>query len=126
MVFYNLDRFFDYATDPSLSSWASYRRSSPEVKENEKEYSIRLEIPGYSDTDLSVNVKEGMLHLSGKSDRKDDWAAINRSFKRSYYLPSNVDQENIEANVKNGVLVVKIPKLDEKKLGRQIQVKVLS
>jgi HSP20 family protein len=126
MVFYNLDRFFDYATDPSLSSWASSRHSSPEVKENEKEYSIRLEIPGYSDTDLSVNVKEGMLHLSGKSDRKDDWSASNRSFKRSYYLPSNVDQENIEANVKNGVLVVKIPKLDEKKLGRQIQVKLLS
>ncbi len=79
---------------------------------------IKAELPGLSTEDVSVKVEDNVLTLKGERKRgegvdRENYHLIERSyghFRRSFVLPNNVDQERVQAEFKDGVLFIAIPK----------------
>lgn len=120
-----MNRMFDdvFETDSPRRSGGSYPLL--EVSQDDKKIEICAELPGVKQDDIDLNVEDGVLTLSGekKSERKDESGYSERSFgrfERQITLPSNIDEEHCEAEFKDGVLRVTIPKSAEKSRGRRI------
>ena len=86
-----------------------------EIKEEEKEFVINVELPGIDNKDVKVEVKGKLLTI--EVEKK------NRMFARSFTLPPSVDSEKIEALLDKGVLTIKISKTPEK-VSRKVEIKV--
>jgi HSP20 family protein len=92
---------------------------------------LRADLPGVDPKDVEINVQNGTLTLKGErkweSDvKEDDFRRVERvygSFVRSFSLPTTVDADKVEAEYRNGVLEVKLPKRPEAK-PKQIKVAV--
>ena len=93
------------------------------VYEYEDKVGIVAEIPGLNKKQLNVEVEDGVLTISGDkhSTFEDEGAKVLRrelkqsSFKRSFELGDQLDGDNINANFKDGVLSVSIPKIEPEK-----------
>lgn len=103
----------------NLGTWTP----SADVKEDEKEYIIRLDIPGMEKNDIKVNFQDGRLTITGErkteeKEEKKDYVRQERyfgSFYRSFTLPEKIKEDAIEASFKNGVLKLIVPKGEIKK-----------
>jgi len=114
-----LDQFF-YGND-SLS--AQHRTPVIDILDEEGRYLIEAELPGLSEKDVRLEVKDSTLFLStGKAESSDEnktdrrWLRRERRefrFSRSFDLPEDVDVEKIEAKFRDGLLSIAIPKKPE-------------
>ena len=80
-------------------------------------FEVRAEVPGFSRDDLSIKIQGNYLELSGtRSAKIPEGYSVHRierktaSFTRSFTLPSEVNAEGVEANLKNGILRLSLPK----------------
>jgi HSP20 family protein len=129
----DIDRWMDnfFGSDFRLNDNISTIRPMVNVEETENEFIISAEIPGMEKKDITIVVNNGVLSISGEkkdeSETKEkNYHRIERSygkFERSFVLPDGVDHDKIDANYKNGVLELSLPKMEEAK-PKQIEVKV--
>jgi len=146
MVHYNPRKNYDkglYDFDTMLNnlfgtvSSGSRRTPAVDVIENENNYIIEAEVPGYSQDEIDVKVEDNLLTIStsqdkgtvetqnnvqkadeDKEDRKSTYLVHERSrnqFSRSFSLPKDVDVEQIEGSYKNGILRLELAKAAESK-----------
>jgi len=117
---------------PDISSDFSSFKPSVNTREGEYAYHIEVDLPGVKKDDINVDIKNDVLTISGerktkKEVKEKDYYKMESSygkFQRSFTLPDNVDTENIEANSKDGVLEVVIPKMEKsKKETKKIKIK---
>jgi len=106
---------------------SNYRTPASDIYETDKEFVAEIDMPGVEKGDIKVNVtKDGIevkaekKHEVKEEDKKKGMYRLERSyagFYRSFGLPANVDANKAEAEFKNGVLKIKVPKLkvEEKK-----------
>ena len=115
MDLFNWDRVFDsFFGDHDYS----IGRPAVDVREDEDNYVVEVELPGLSEKDVEVKVENHVLTIASRKDEskeEKDEGYIRRerrhySFKRSFSLPENVDAEKISANFKNGLLDIAVPK----------------
>jgi HSP20 family protein len=92
-------------------------------------FEIIAEVPGFAKEDLNINIQGNYLEVSGSHqvDSPDNYSVhrVERgtsSFSRSFTLPSDVDVEKTEASLKNGLLILNLPKAEAAK-PKQITVK---
>ena len=92
------------------------------VYEHDDKISIVAEIPGLDKKNVSVEVEEQVLTISGDKHGFDDSDAkcITRelkqsSFKRSFNLGEHLDGEDVSASFKDGLLSIAIPKKEPEK-----------
>lgn len=93
---------------------------SPKVNlaETEKEHQVTAVLPGVEEKDVEVTIDQGLLTIKGekkeeKEEKNKNYHRVERlygSFQRSFTLPKEIEEEKVEANFKNGVLSVKLPK----------------
>lgn len=110
------DDFFDNFFDGD-------RLPATNVKENEKEFRLELSVPGFDKEDFSIEIEKNVLKISGRkevrNEEKDKNDKVLRqefgysSFSRSFTIPENVDTEHIEAQQKDGILQISLPKMDK-------------
>jgi len=89
-----------------------------DIAATEKEYTVSVEVPGTNEKDVNVEISNNTMTIRGekkqeKEDKNKDYYRIERSygsFQRVLSLPEDVDQENIEARFKKGVLTIKMPR----------------
>lgn len=89
-----------------------------EGTENEKEICILAELPGLEETDVDVTLSDGMLFIRG--EKKSEVEDKDRQFSERYYgrferqipVGMDIDEEKVEAEFKNGVLKVTLPKTE--------------
>lgn len=116
-----MNNFFsrgDIAT-PSMFETSMY--PSIDLQEKENKYVLDADMPGMSESDIEINFHEDTLTIKGEKkmekETKDvDYVCVERSsgsFRRDVYLSPNVDQENIKAELKDGVLHIELPKKDK-------------
>ncbi len=94
-----------------------------------EEFVIEAELPGVNEKDISVEVKENLLTISGERKRENESRAGSYrdaertfgKFRRSFVLPDSVEVDNVNAKIMNGVLTVYLPKAP-KALTRKIAV----
>lgn len=123
-VFDDLVRAFldpDYLVMPS-------RAVRVQKIENEDSWTLRAEVPGYTEEDIKVEVKDGTITISGKQEQTDKTDTSFRSsvsqFSESFLLYDSVKPEDITAELKSGILVVTVPKVEpEKAEPQQIPIK---
>ncbi len=126
--FRDLERMFDRFLGVPEGSQSALTSAvfipSLDVHETDKEFQIRLEVPGMDEKDIDISIHRDLLTISGekKEEKEENVKGVHRverrfgSFSRSVRLPENcVDTEKAEAAYKNGVLTVKLPKLTEYK-----------
>jgi HSP20 family protein len=102
-----------------------------DIAEDDKEYTIKVELPGVNKEDVRVSVEGGVLSISGerkaeKEEKNKKYHRIERtygSFARSFTLPEGTASDRVGAEFKDGVLKVHLPK-DEKAKPKSIDVKV--
>jgi len=102
------------------------------TREGDDAYYIEVDLPGVKKEDINIDVNEDVLTISGerkvKEEQKDDKfykvESVYGKFERSFTLPEDVDSEKIEAEFKNGVLEIKIPKVQKvEKTPKKIEIK---
>ena len=101
-----------------------------DVTEDESMLSLTAELPGVSKDDIDVSIEDGVLSLRGekKEEAKSEgtgWHRLERRygrFERRIRLPDYVDAENVDAEFKDGVLKLSVPKA-ERARPRTIKVK---
>jgi HSP20 family protein len=118
----DIDRVFDAFFGQNEQS---ARRWVPPVDlvEAEAYFLLKADLPGLSEEDVSIEVQDGSLTISGErkaehEERARGWYRIERafgSFSRSLTLPDGVDPDGIEASFTDGVLELHIPKPEERK-----------
>lgn len=94
-----------------------------DLVENEEAYLIHADLPGLSKEEVNVNYHDGVLSISGdrrteEYEEKDNCVRLERAygrFYRSFTLPKTVNDKQIEAGYKDGVLTVRVPKAEESK-----------
>ncbi|MGM0439341.1 MAG: Hsp20/alpha crystallin family protein [Patescibacteria group bacterium] len=128
--FKDIENFFNDDDDWFLP--VTKRETVPEMDVYETEDSIVAEIsaPGMESENLDVSIEEGALRVRGdKSEEIEDEEKgyyrkeIRRgSFERVVRLPSNIDEENVQASYEDGILKIEIPKTDEVEKGRKIEI----
>jgi HSP20 family protein len=119
-----MDRLFESFFREPLAAldWSPWGKGewSPavDVAENDKELTVRAELPGMDPKDLDVSVTGNQLVLSGEKkeqsehDGKDFYHSETRygSFRRTIPLPDGIDTENVDAEYANGVLTLRLQK----------------
>jgi len=89
-----------------------------DIVDADKTYEITAELPGMDESNIDVKFADGTLTIKGekrdeKEEKKKGYYLSERrygSFQRSFGGPDGVDAEKIEANFKNGVLTITLPK----------------
>ncbi len=115
------DRFFKDSEMGSDSLLCWYPVA--DIYETKDEYVFKLEVPGLSKDDVSIEFYSNTLTVKGerkeeKDVKKEDYHRIESycgTFSRSFSIPQNVDTAKISANMKDGILELRIPKIEEKK-----------
>lgn len=102
------------AEQSELPAWAPVAN----ISETDAEYLIKAELPEVSKEDVKVTVDEGVITISGErrkeAEHKDE--KVHRiesyygNFSRSFRLPEDADVAAIQAESKNGILKVRVPK----------------
>ena len=101
-----------------------------DLKETDTEYTITADLPGIDKENISLSYDNGYLTIGAKrentvEDKNESYVRQERSygeFRRCFYM-NDIDDSAIDARFNNGVLNIKIPKLqEEKKNGRQIDI----
>jgi HSP20 family protein len=93
------------------------------IEETNKEFKIDLCVPGMKREDFKVDVESGALTISSEKEeeKKEEDEKFKRrefsyhKFSRTFQLPENIDENNINAKYDNGILLVTIPKKEETK-----------
>lgn len=102
------------------------------IREDENNYFLELAVPGMDKKNLKIDINEDVLTISSESqneneESKDGYTRKEfsySSFVRSFYIPENVNRDQIQANYKEGILTVSFPKHEEdkKKLTREVKI----
>ena len=122
-IFDEVEQMMHQAFGHSLEYDNSRLSYSPlmNVSETENDFLVKMDLPGVAKKDVEVSLKNGVLMISGerkKSEKINEvnciWHETNHgTFSRSFELTSDVLEDEIKANVKDGVLTITIPKAEE-------------
>jgi HSP20 family protein len=101
-----------------------------DIKETKEAFIFKADLPGVENKDIDVQMSDNRLTISGKrseekEEKTDTTYRCERSFgsfSRAFTLPSGVDGDKVDADLKNGVLTIKVVKKPEAK-SKQVSVK---
>ena len=118
---------FGLSADTPTVTW----RPSVDILEEEDRVVIKADMPGLEKSDIKVVVNDGLLTIEGirkevRDERGKGFVRTERfvgNFARSFNLPTWADESKIDANYKNGVLEVTVPK-SEQALPKEIDIKI--
>lgn len=109
--------------DDEVSEEESEGELAVDVFQKPSEIVVKAMVAGVRPEDLDVALTREMVTIKGKRDREKHGATDDYSYKELYWgtfarslvLPEEVDVDNAEANVQNGLLIIRLPKIDKKR-----------
>ena len=126
---FDIDRFFNDAWPQAEQSRAgTFFTPRVDIAESGDHYEITAELPGVDKNDIHVHVKDGILTLEAETSRENKEEKEGRvirqerrygKFMRSFNLGTDVQESDIRAQFKDGVLTLEAPKLVEKEPERR-------
>jgi HSP20 family protein len=119
-----IERVFDEFFGAPLFEGKQYSFSpSLDIYEDEKSITIKVDVPGMTQKDISVEIQDNILTIKG--ERKEEEETNQKSahiierrygkFVRRISLPENIEADKTKAKIKDGVLTITIPKKEEEK-----------
>jgi HSP20 family molecular chaperone IbpA len=115
-------------TTPATTRRIPVVRPLVDIFENENEILLHANMPGVTKEDISINIDNGRLHLSGvrkiETSGATNWMEFgDAEYNRSFSVPQTIDVEKVNAELKDGVLKLHLIKSEAAK-PRQIEIKV--
>ncbi len=91
-----------------------------DIREEDDAFLVDVDVPGLAAEDVNVDVEKNVLTIRGerkveKEENEGTYRRVERqygSFSRSFTLPETVDADDISADLKDGVLALRLPKKD--------------
>jgi HSP20 family protein len=129
--FEEMERLTGRFMGPRDSRFAQVLSPAVDVFESDDRIEVKAELPGLNAKDIHIDINDNVLTLSGerhldREEEREGYRRIERSygrFARSFTLPRYVDQDNVRAEMRDGVLCLTLPKREQQR-GRKIDVKV--
>ena len=122
-LFDNMDRMVQTIFDNDFYPVTSSYNWVPavDIRESDSSFILTADIPGLTKNDINLLVENKRLKISGKREYNNKDGNVeyhyqertHGSFQRSFKLPISVDEENISATFKSGILTVVLPKTEE-------------
>jgi HSP20 family protein len=118
----NIEEFFNDFNRPTSSLLSETMRTSLlprlNISETDNKYFIEAELPGLKQSDLELKLDNNILVIKGKTEESKESKERNYfmreryygSFQRSLTLPNNINENDITANFKDGILNIEITK----------------
>ena len=121
---------FNKMMEEMFGGWTNTWTPTVDIKETDKELKFICELPGLTEKDVAVEVRDNVLTITGKrefseEEKKENYVRVERSygsFQRAFTLNTPVKPEQIHATFKDGLLTVLVPKI-EAPLPKKIPVK---
>ena len=120
---FDMDRFFnDSWPQLSRSDTSTFFAPRVDIREADGHYEITAELPGVDKDDIHIHVKDGILTLEAEStseEKEEEKGRVIRQerrygkFMRSFNLGTDVQESDIKAAFKDGVLSLEAPKVVE-------------
>ena len=116
--------FFDQPNQTGRGSGTMRRWLPPmDLIEAADQYVLRADLPGLSDGDVSIQLEDNVLTISGErkaehEQQQEGYYRLERAFgafSRSLTLPDGVEPDGVQAHFDRGVLEIRIPKPEQKK-----------
>lgn len=110
-----------------LSDWL---QPATDAKVEDGAYRITMELPGVEEKDIELTVENGLVTVSGekrqsREEKDDTWYFSERSygsFRRSFRVPQDADEDAVKAELKDGILTVTVPRKTGTAAGRKVPV----
>ena len=124
-----MSRFFD-GGETGVAERSSWFNPLCNVSETDNEFEVSVELPGSKPDDFNVELRHGDLWITGErkqehEESRKNWHRVERhygQFQRVIRLGADVDPDQINAEYKNGVLRITVPK-SETSRPKRIEVK---
>ncbi|KAL5072486.1 hypothetical protein RYX36_011470 [Vicia faba] len=108
----NMNKLFE---NMNLTPWSLTGR----VKESENHYKLKYDMPGIPKENVNITVGDGVLTIKGEHKEENDnneyWSSSYGYYNTSMVLPDDAKVDEIKAELKDGVLVVTIPRCEKVK-----------
>ena len=121
MFGFDFDREFDRMMRP-LYGKHSQNMMKTDVRETDNSYELDIDLPGFKKDEIKVELDNGYLSISAakgldKDEEKKDGKYIRReryagSMNRTFYVGSQLTQQDIQAKFEDGILKISVPKKD--------------
>lgn len=128
----NFDLFDDFFDDGFMKKEKNLMKT--DIKESDTKYTIEMDLPGFKKENINLSLKNGYLEISAKDEREsneEEEKYLHRErfygeCSRNFYVGDKVKEEDIDAEFKNGILKVEIPKkeaIENKEEPKQIEIR---
>lgn len=126
-----IDKFFRGGVVDDGSFFPTVWTPAVDVAEHEDTYVVNVELPGISKGDVKITMQGNILTIEGekkaeKEEKEKNYHRVERSygsFRRSFRLSSTVNSDKVDAQYKDGILTISLPKAEEARR-KQIEVEV--
>ena len=118
----DFDLFDDIFGDPFFRKSES-KMMKTDIREDKDNYVIDIDLPGFDKKDIKIDVTDGYLTINAKANNENNEKKSGKYIRkeryygecsRSFYVGDDVKPENINANFKNGILTLEVPKVEKK------------
>lgn len=132
-TYFPIRSIFDDFFTPSIwdnTMFLTQPNISADVWEDKDNVFVKMAMPGLKKEDIKLNIMTDSVNISGhmkkeeksEEDKKYYYRSMESSYEQSFNLPTKIDPDKAEAEFKDGVLTLKMPKTNEVK-PREIEIK---
>lgn len=98
-------------------------QTAPQFLETEEAFLASLDIPGVNFSDINIELEENRLIISAERKNPfDRTGEATKKYAQTFIMPKNIEEDKINAQYENGVLSLTLPKMDDYKTKKKIQV----
>ncbi|MBE6160856.1 MAG: Hsp20/alpha crystallin family protein [Firmicutes bacterium] len=131
----DFDLFDNFFGDDMFFNSKKNNLMKTDIKETKNSYIIDMDLPGYDKDNINLSLEDGYLKINAKVEKEDNGDSDEKYVRRerfvgecsrSFYVGDDIVEEDIDAEFKNGILKVTIPKkeqIENKKEVKQIEIK---
>ena len=120
----------NYFLDDVFEDFNSNNSMKCDVYEKDGAYNIEVDVPGFKKEDINIDVDNGYLTVNAskhfdETEKTKNYICRERrygKFERSFYL-GDLKTDDVEASFENGTLKIRVPKIEESKDKKRIEIK---
>jgi len=120
---YDMGRSIDrIITGYAPRKFGTYKWPETNIYENHDDFIVVAKLPGVAKNDVNITLKDNALTISGERKKEKPENAnvyvderFSGKFERNFLLNEKIDADKINAEMKNGILIIKLPKSPESK-----------